>query len=121
MWEADFATKAESRILSVTCKNRLVKEIEFRPTFLDDGRVALILYDITERRKAEEELRYSKEALRTILDSVYDAIFIHELDGTVIDVNDKLLELYRISRDQASQFTIQDDYRARIIPLICFR
>ena len=37
-------------------------------------------------------------------------IFIHELDGTVIDVNEKTLELYGINREQAAQFTIQDDY-----------
>ena len=117
IWEADFTSKTESRVFSVTCKDGSVKQIEFRPTFLDDGKAAMILYDITERRKAEEELKYSKEALSTILNSVYDAIFIHELDGTVIDVNEKMLELYEISREQAAQFTIQDDYSSSSNPI----
>ncbi len=117
VWDADFSQGTESRIFRVTCKDGTVKQIEFRPTFLDDGRAAMILYDITEKKKAEEELRYSKEALRTILDSVYDGIFIHELDGRVIDVNNKILELYGISRHQVSRFTIQDDYSSSSNPL----
>jgi PAS domain S-box-containing protein len=117
VWDADFSQGTESRIFRVTCKDGTVKQIEFRPTFLDDGRAAMILYDITEKKKAEEELRYSKEALRTILDSVYDGIFIHELDGRVIDVNNKILELYGISRHQVSRFTIQDDYSSTSNPL----
>jgi PAS domain S-box-containing protein len=117
IWDADFTQGTESRIFRVTCKNGTVKQIEFRPTFLDDGTAAMILYDITEQIKAEEELRYSKEALRTIIDSVYDGIFIHELDGTVIDVNNKILELYGISRDQVSRLTIQNDYSSMSNPL----
>ena len=117
IWEVDFASKTESRVFIVTCKDGTEKQIEFRPTFLDDGRAAMILYDITERRKAEEELKSSKEALSTILNSVYDAIFIHELDGTVIDVNEKTLELYGITREQAAQFTIQDDYSSSSNPI----
>lgn len=117
VWETDSAIGKESRIFKVTCKNGDVKQIEFRPTFLDDGRAAMILYDITEQMRAEQELKYSKEALRTILDSVYDGIFLHELDGKVIDVNNKILELYGISRDQISSLTIQDDYSSTTNPL----
>jgi two-component system, sensor histidine kinase and response regulator len=68
--------------------------------------------EIADRKQAEKKLARSHESLRMIIDSVYDAIFIHELDGTIIDVNDKMLELYDVERDDALTFSIKDDYSA---------
>lgn len=56
---------------------------------------------IAEREQAEDHLRL-------IFNSVYDAIFVHTEDGTIVDVNDKMLNLYQVSREQALSFTIQD-------------
>ncbi len=58
-WKADIAPrKAVDRVWSVVCKNGKVKEIEFRLTFLDDGRIIAMLSDVTERKRTEEELAY---------------------------------------------------------------
>ncbi|MEW5746354.1 MAG: PAS domain S-box protein [Nitrospirota bacterium] len=57
--------------------------------------------DNTERERTLEALRNSEESLRLILNSVCDAIFIHHLDGTIIDVNEKMLELYGVTREEA--------------------
>ena len=43
--------------------------------------------DVTERRRAEEELRSSEESYRGLFHSVLDAIFIQDIDGRFIDVN----------------------------------
>ena len=40
-----------------------------------------IAEDITRRKKMEQELRASKRNLHIIFDSVYDAIFLHDLTG----------------------------------------
>lgn len=47
-----------------------------------------------------EELARSEQDLRTIFNHVYDALFIHDFDGTVLDVNDRALELYGATREQ---------------------
>ncbi len=58
-WKSDIAPrKGIDRVWSVVCKNGEVKEIEFRLTFLDDGRIIVMLSDVTERKRTEEELAY---------------------------------------------------------------
>ncbi|MEM8604372.1 MAG: PAS domain S-box protein, partial [Cyanobacteria bacterium P01_H01_bin.121] len=51
-----------------------------------------------QRRTAE--LARSEADLRTIFNNVYDAIFIHDLDGTILDVNDRALQLHRATHEQ---------------------
>ncbi len=73
--------------------------------------------DITERKKAENALRESEKALRTIFDNTHDAIFIHAVDGKVLDVNRKMLELYRVTREQALRSSIAEDFSTPDNPL----
>ncbi|MGF1459271.1 MAG: PAS domain S-box protein [Leptolyngbyaceae cyanobacterium] len=74
--------------------------------------------DITDRKQAEfalhnlnaelearvhqrtQELARSEQDLRTIFNNVYDAIFLHDLDGTIIDINDRAIELLGATREQ---------------------
>jgi diguanylate cyclase (GGDEF)-like protein/PAS domain S-box-containing protein len=59
IWKQDVAPrKAVDRVWSVVCKDGQVKKIEFKLTFLDDGRVIVMLSDVTERKRTEEELAY---------------------------------------------------------------
>ncbi|HIK14695.1 MAG TPA: PAS domain S-box protein [Leptolyngbyaceae cyanobacterium M33_DOE_097] len=77
-----------------------------------------IAMDITERRRAEvamqqlneelerriqrrtQELARSEQDLRTIFNNVYDAILIHDMDGNILDCNDRSLELFAVTREQ---------------------
>jgi len=43
----------------------------------------------------------SEERFRTIFDSVNDAIFIDDVDGTILNVNAKACEMFGYSRDEA--------------------
>jgi PAS domain S-box-containing protein len=116
-WQKDFAKKGVDRVFSIVCKSREVKQVEFRATFLEDGRAVLAFTDITARKRAEETMRRSQETLNAVFNGVYDAIFLHEFDGTIIDVNDKMVELYQVSREQATQLSIVHDYSSRNNPL----
>jgi diguanylate cyclase (GGDEF)-like protein/PAS domain S-box-containing protein len=59
MWKEDIIPRIGiDRVWSVVCKDGKVKEIEFKLTFLDDGRVILMLSDVTERKRTEEELAH---------------------------------------------------------------
>ncbi len=86
---------------------------EIHPWRTGEGKIGgLILTTelITARKRAEQTLQASEQAFRTIFNSVYDAIFIHDIDGTIIDVNDKMLHLYGVDREEAKNFSIQRDY-----------
>jgi two-component system, cell cycle sensor histidine kinase and response regulator CckA len=65
--------------------------------------------DITKRKRIDEALRISEENLRVIFNSVNDAIFIHELNGTVIDVNEKGLRMFGVTKEQALSLSMKED------------
>ena len=66
--------------------------------------------DITERKRVERELVATKNYLNTVFNNIHDAIFLHDVNGRVVDVNDKLLELYRFTREEAIGLSIIPDY-----------
>ncbi|MEB3266932.1 MAG: PAS domain S-box protein, partial [Leptolyngbya sp.] len=53
-------------------------------------------------------LHQSEQDLRTIFNNVYDAIFIHDIDGTILDVNDRALALMGATREQLLTATVAD-------------
>jgi PAS domain S-box-containing protein len=60
-----------------------------------------MVHDITGRREAERALRESEERLSTVFNSVHDAIFVHTEDQRILAVNDKMLEMYGVTREEA--------------------
>jgi PAS domain S-box-containing protein len=50
--------------------------------------------DITERRQAEEMLRQSKEKLQQMFESVTDGIVVVDLNGIIIEVNQRTVEIH---------------------------
>jgi len=55
-------------------------------------------WKVTERRKAEEELRESEEKFRNIFESAFDVLVYLDKSGRVLDVNEKALQLFGVSR-----------------------
>ncbi|WP_235669591.1 PAS domain S-box protein [Solidesulfovibrio carbinolicus] len=82
------------------------------------GRSAILAFfrDISERRAGEERLRLSEDRFRKVFNSTYDAIFLHDQDGAVIDVNDKALELFDLRRDELPALRIDRDLSAPEMP-----
>jgi len=78
------------------------------------GRPAILGFyrDISERRAAGQALAASEERFRKVFNSTYDAIFLHDVNGDILDCNDKMLELYGVRRDEAPQYSIEHDYSA---------
>ena len=55
-----------------------------------------------------EELETSRENLLTIVNSINDALFIHDLDGKILLLNKKAQELYQISEDEFGRVRLRD-------------
>ena len=68
-----------------------------RPVVEDDRvvKVAGIIQDVTEMKKAEDSLRESEQRYREIFNATSEAIFISDADsGRLIDVNEAMLRMY---------------------------
>ncbi|SEM01272.1 PAS domain S-box-containing protein [Syntrophus gentianae] len=74
------------------------------------GGVVTVARDISKRKKLEEELKTSEQSLRTIFDNTHDAIFIHDLEGRILDCNQKMLDLYGVTREQALSMHILHNF-----------
>jgi PAS domain S-box-containing protein len=61
---------------------------------LPDGRLLGIVRDITERKKAEEALRRSREELHTALAGMTDAYYVYDREWRFVEISPKALEFF---------------------------
>ncbi|MCB0168260.1 MAG: PAS domain S-box protein [Anaerolineae bacterium] len=66
----------------------------------DHLRVDGVVSDITERRRAEDELRASEARFRTFVDHATDAFFLHGDQGIILDVNRQACESLGYTREE---------------------
>jgi two-component system, cell cycle sensor histidine kinase and response regulator CckA len=69
---------------------------------------------IEELERAESELGLAKDHLKKIFDNAQDAIFIHDLEGKILDVNDKMCRMYGLTKEEAFEVTIEDVSSSRM-------
>ncbi len=69
-----------------------------------------------ESRRAEEALKASELTYREIFNAANDAIFVHDMQtGAILDVNEKMLEMFGYSRDEAIALDVED-YSSGVFP-----
>src|SRR4029077_12815292 len=61
---------------------------------------AAVIVDITERKRAEEELRESEQRLQDIVDNTTAVVFVKDLDLRYLLVNREFERLHQVQRDQ---------------------
>ncbi len=87
---------------------RLSGAFNVRAFRLPGNRLAISFENVTERMRAEEELRASEEKYSTITESSADAIFVIDRDGRYTFANKAACALLGYSEDELLQMSIND-------------
>jgi PAS domain S-box-containing protein len=85
--------RAFFRTFQVTCKDGTIKEIEFRPTVLEDGGTIVMIADITERKRMHELLEVAVTEWRTTFDAISDAVCLLDEKGRIKRCNNAMTKM----------------------------
>ena len=81
------------------------------PTFKQDGKISgfiKITEDITEVKHAFDALQENEKRVRRLIDHSTDTLFVNELDGKIIDVNQHACDCLQYTREELLNMNIQD-------------
>lgn len=76
------------------------RDFEARILPIPDDQVVAIVRDVTERKQAEEALRASEASYRGLFDSLSDLVYIQDLEGRFLNVNEAVLRTYGYTQDE---------------------
>ncbi len=109
--ESRIETEKRSRGISSRYESSLLAKdgtnipviVSATPIFSNTGEFQSVLVlstDITRRKRIEEKLQQSEEKYSNLFHQSNDAIFLHDLDGNIIDVNEKTLKLFEYTKPE---------------------
>jgi|GEM_PF-933120 len=67
-----------------------------------------IVRDISKQKKAEEEIIRNETKYRSLFEKSNDAIMIHDLNGRILEANDRACEMFGYSETELKQKSIMD-------------
>jgi len=83
-----------------TPRDCLISSIPYRGSGGDIAMYQNIIRDVTDRRKAERALVESEGRYRRLFEQSNDAVFIHTLEGALLDVNARACEMLGCGREE---------------------
>jgi len=86
-----------------------------KPALLVSGGLLFSIFLISFLLKKQVSIK--TKDLQTIFDSSPSAVFIHDMDGNIIDMNQTMLDMYKIEKKESLTLTIADDYSSPENPL----
>ncbi len=105
---------AEAFGVSVDELCRQAESHEARPPFVVDWarkqllHLARLMGEIVERKQAERALRRNEEKFRALFDYAKDAVFIHDLEGRLLEANQEACERLGYGHDELLQMGPHD-------------
>lgn len=67
-----------------------------------------ILHDVTSQRRSEEALRTSEKRFRSLFEQSNDAIFIHDLNNRIVDVNQRASEMVGYEKEHLIRMPVKE-------------
>ena len=113
------SSQTEMLILNKKDGTSVPVEIRAFPVKIDDEDLVLgIARDVTESKRADEELKNSEEKLRTIFDNVNDEIIYMDTHDRIIEVNRAVEDIfgYRPEEIIGKKFTELDFFKTEHLP-----
>lgn len=105
-----FETGVKTPGYAVSIENRLQRkngtwiDVEFSGTNLMDNPlvegIMLNCRDISDRKQAEQRIKNSEERFRAIFENANDGIIQVSVDGTIIDINERLEKIFGNNREE---------------------
>jgi len=104
----------------IVSKNGEVRWILDRTTIDRDKEGAILFYkgivvDITDRIKTDRVLKDNEEKYRHLFHHSNDAIFIHDVQGNILEVNRRVLDQFGYTRNELLSLTVQDLHPAEVL------
>ncbi len=75
----------------------------------DEGKVIAVFgtfKDITQWKKLEMELKESEQKFRGLVENAADALFVHDIEGNIVDVNQQSVESLGYSREELLEMNV---------------
>ena len=71
-------------------------------------RIITVIRDITEEKKTEQELREIAEQYSNLFHNSNDAVFLHDLQGNILNVNARTSEIFGYSKEEILNMSLLD-------------
>lgn len=104
-WKPLLETAQKSKVTintgvhQIACKDGSVKICQIYAQFIPDYLI-VTLNDITDNKKVDEELRYSENKYRNLVEMASDAIYLVSEDFIILDTNQGALDMLGKDRDE---------------------
>jgi len=70
--------------------------------------------EIADHKHTSENIAISRKKLQDIFNSAHDGIFLFELNGHVIDINDTMLKMFNVDRQDALKFDVNCSFQSSL-------
>ena len=100
--DRDYLTK-DGRRIALHIENRLLHDAEGRMVGMRS-----MMQDITRRKLAEEALLASERRLRALFEGIEDSVFVHDLQGRILDANPAASRRLGYTREEFLELTTAD-------------
>ena len=85
-------------------------------------RIAVVISDLTERKRAEEALRQSRDELQAVYDGMPDGLLITDLEGMqFVRVNAAICQMLGYTETELRSLSVSDIHPAEAVPFILER